>query len=284
MKISLLISTYNWKEALGLCLESVFAQTRLPDEILIADDGSREDTAQLVRAYAEKSPVPLLHVWHPDEGFQLAKIRNRGIAAASGDYLVQLDGDMIVNRFFIEDHARIAKPHAFAQGKRAFLSPEATKRALDLRTIRFGPFSPGIKWSHRRFLLRSRWLSAIFSSIDRRTRGILGCNMAYWRDDALRVNGFDERFVGYGGEDGDFALRLLHLGLERLYMKHLAFGVHLYHPCRANPEGSSNEQFVQECRDTKASRCIEGVERYLQNGEENVALSPSFRNQRAIAS
>lgn len=283
MKISLVVTTYNWKEALGLCLKSIFAQTRLPDEIVVADDGSREDTAELVRAFAAQSPVPLVHVWHPDEGFQLAKIRNRGIAAARGDYIVQLDGDMVADRHFIEDHGRIAKPNAFAQGKRAFLTPEATRRVLEAGTVRIGPFSAGVKLSHRRFLLRSRLLSRIFSSTDRRTRGILGCNMAYWRDDALRVNGFDERFVGYGGEDGDFALRLLHLGLQRQYLKHLAFGAHLHHPCRANPAGSSNEPFVQKCRESGAVRCAAGIDRYLQSRSGENDLSASPRGERTAA-
>ena len=281
MKISLVATTYNWKMALGLCLESIFAQTRLPEEIIVADDGSREDTAELVRTYRAKSPVPLIHVWHPDEGFQAAKTRNRGIAAARGDYIVLLDGDMIANRFFIEDHGRLAKPNAFVQGKRAMLSAEATRRILESGTVRIGPFSSGVKLSHRRFLLRSRFLAGLFSATDRRLRGTMSCNMAFWRSDALRVNGFDERFVVYGGEDGDFALRLMHLGLRRQYVKHLAFGAHLYHPCRANSAGPSNEPFVQQCRESGATRCERGIDRYLQTSAGGSDFIPSFPLERA---
>jgi glycosyltransferase involved in cell wall biosynthesis len=283
MKISLVVLTYNWKEALALCLESIFAQTRLPDEIIVTDDGSREDTAELVRAYIRKSPVPMIHVWQEDKGFRAAAARNRGIAAACGDYIVQLDGDMILNRYFIEDHARLAKENTFIQGKRAMLSQEATRRILASGTINIGPLSPGVKFSHRRFLVRSRLLSAIFSSTNRRPRGTLSCNMSFWRSDLIRVNGFDERFVGYGGEDGDLALRLLHLGLSRQYMKHMAFGAHLYHPSRANPAEPGNEPFVQQCRESGATRCEHGIDRYLHaNGNEN-KISASAGNDRAAA-
>ena len=276
MKISLIVTTYNWKEALALCLESVLAQTRLPDEIVVADDGSRQETAELIRAYMQKSPVPLIHVWHPDEGFQLSKIRNRGIADARGDYIVQLDGDMIANRFFIEDHGRIAKANTLVQGKRALLSPKATRRVLESGTVRLGPFSRGVKLSQRRFLLRSHCLSRLFSSTNRRARGTLGCNMAYWRTDAIRINGYDEQFVVHGGEDVDFALRLLHLGLKRQYVKHLAFGAHLYHPCRGNPAELNNERFVKQCQESGAIRCSRGIDRYLhaRAGRNNFSASP----------
>lgn len=79
MLVSLLISTYNWKEALSLCLYSVFAQTVKPAEILIADDGSREDTRQLIDEMREKTDIPIVHVWHEDKGFRLSAIRNRSI-------------------------------------------------------------------------------------------------------------------------------------------------------------------------------------------------------------
>jgi GT2 family glycosyltransferase len=266
MKISLVVTTYNWKEALALCLESLFVQTRLPDEIIVADDGSREDTAELIRSYIAKSPVPLTHIWHPDEGFQAAKTRNRGIAAACGEYIILLDGDMIANRHFIEDHDRIAKPGMFVQGKRAMLSPKATRRILNSGETRIGPFSAGVKFSNRKFLIRSAFLSRICSLVDQRLRGSMSCNMAVWRSDAIRINGFDERFVGYGGEDGDFSLRLMHLGLKRQYIKHLAVGAHLHHPCRS---GSNNERFVVQCLETRATRCSQGIDRYLQTHLES---------------
>ena len=109
MLVSLLISTYNWKEALSLCLYSAFAQTVKPAEILIADDGSREDTRQLIDEMRAKTDIPIVHVWHEDKGFRLSAIRNRSIEKAKGDYIIQIDGDIILDRHFIADHLELAE-------------------------------------------------------------------------------------------------------------------------------------------------------------------------------
>lgn len=95
MLVSLMISTYNWKEALSLCLYSAFAQTVKPCEILIADDGSRDDTKQLIEKMRTKTDIPIVHVWHEDKGFRLSAIRNRSIERAKGDYIIQIDGDIL---------------------------------------------------------------------------------------------------------------------------------------------------------------------------------------------
>lgn len=105
MTVSLIIATYNWPEALELSLMSALNQSQLPNEILVADDGSTEETKQLVEKYKAISKVRLLHVWQEDEGFRLAKIRNRAIAACTGDYVIQVDGDIIMHPDFVKDHA-----------------------------------------------------------------------------------------------------------------------------------------------------------------------------------
>ena len=97
MLVSLMISTYNWKEALSLCLYSAFAQTVKPCEILIADDGSRDDTKQLIDKMRAKTDIPIVHVWHEDKGFRLSAIRNRSIERAKGDYIIQIDGDILLD-------------------------------------------------------------------------------------------------------------------------------------------------------------------------------------------
>src|SRR5687767_9054063 len=104
MKTSLIITTYNWKEALDLTLRSVARQVEMPDEVLVADDGSRPDTGELIRAWAQRLPVPVRHIWQEDLGFRLARSRNRAIAAATGEYIVIVDGDMALHSHFIADH------------------------------------------------------------------------------------------------------------------------------------------------------------------------------------
>lgn len=118
MKLSLIISTYNSPEALRVTLESVLRQAIYPREIIIADDGSDESTATVIKEFTSKSPVPLRHVWHENRGFRLAAIRNRAIAAATGDYIVQIDGDIILDPFFIADHIDSARNGHFVCGSR----------------------------------------------------------------------------------------------------------------------------------------------------------------------
>lgn len=129
MKTTLIITTYNWKEALKAVLESVKRQTVLPDEVIVADDGSREDTKATVDQMREGFPVPLIHSWHEDNGFQLSMSRNRAIAKASGDYLIMVDGDMVLSQTFIESHKRVAKPNWFVQGGRV-LTDETCSRDI----------------------------------------------------------------------------------------------------------------------------------------------------------
>src|SRR5690606_36112774 len=105
--------TYNWPEALECCLLSVLKQKMLPGEVIIADDGSGEPTRQLINRFRQLCPVPLLHVWQPDEGFRLGKIRNKAIAAASGDYIIQTDGDIILHPLFIKDHMAASRSWHF---------------------------------------------------------------------------------------------------------------------------------------------------------------------------
>lgn len=118
MTVSLIISTYNFPKALDICLQSVLQQSVLPDEVLIADDGSREETKKVVEKFQKQLPVPMIHVWHEDNGFRLTVIRNKAIAKASKDYIIQIDGDIILNRHFIKDHKRFARKNSFVSGSR----------------------------------------------------------------------------------------------------------------------------------------------------------------------
>lgn len=117
MTVSLLVSTYNWPRALYLCLDSVMQQTVLPDEILIADDGSGMATRDVVRHFERISPVPMRHIWHEDRGFRVATIRNKAIAASTCDYIIQIDGDLILERHFVQDHILFAKPGCYVSGR-----------------------------------------------------------------------------------------------------------------------------------------------------------------------
>ena len=144
MKVTLIVSTYNRPDALVLCLKSIFRQTVLPNEIIIGDDGSRQETIDVIREYQQKSPVPLIHIWQEDNGFQLAKARNKCIARAHYEYIVQVDGDLILHNRFIEDHLLFAERGYYVKGGRVNINNRLTVRLCSERHyVRLGVFSRG---------------------------------------------------------------------------------------------------------------------------------------------
>lgn len=229
MKISLIVSTYNWPGALRLCLESIRQQTRIPDEVVIADDGSADDTAKLIDKEAETFPCPLYHVWIPDEGFRKTIVLNKAIRTyCSGDYYIFIDQDIILDRRFISDHEHIAEAGFFVCGGRASLGKNVTSRILAGENIHLGFDTPDLKrkinivhapWLH--FLTRNMYSSKPLYG--------RGANMAMWADDLKRINGFDEDIVGYGGEDVDLFNRLLNGGVKKKYAQFCAIEYHLWH-------------------------------------------------------
>lgn len=264
MKVSILIPTYNWPDALNLCLRSVFAQTRPPDEIIVGDDGSTDETRRLLQRLACDSPSIFYHVWQPDEGFRLASIRNKMLVASSSDYILLVDGDIVLNRHFVADHLRAARPNTFVQGRRVIVGPEATARTLTEGAAHFHMFSRDIK--NRKNTIRSRVLSKLTSVARKRShRKIRTCNFALWREDAFRVGGFDETYVGWGSEDTDLAIRLIRAGVERRNLRHAAVAFHLHHRLLSRDNASENFRRNQETLQRETNRAVIGLERYVEN-------------------
>lgn len=262
MRTSLIVTTYNRRDALALVLESAAGQRRRPDELLVADDGSRPDTAQLVTAFAARAPFPVRHAWQEDLGFRAAASRNHAFAAASGDYLVMVDGDIVLHPRFLEDHLRAAQPGRFVQGSRVLLSEGATTRALASGRIRFGPLARGIR--NRLNAVHSGVLSRLASHRSSDVFRVRSANLACWRADVLRVNGFDEDFVGWGREDSDFVARLQHAGVTRLHLKFAAIGYHLWHREEPRELLQRNQRILEETLATRRVRCANGIDKHLE--------------------
>ena len=129
--VSLIITTYNNTVPLERCLKSVAAQTVMPDEIVIGDDGSTEETKQLIDAWRGRISVPIVHVWQEDKGFRASRIRNLSFAKAKNDYLIIIDGDIVLERHFVEDHLRLAKPGHFICGSRIRMREPLTRRYME---------------------------------------------------------------------------------------------------------------------------------------------------------
>jgi len=271
-RTSLIITTYNWKAALALCLRSVAAQRVLPDDVIVADDGSREDTAQLVQEFARDFPVPLRHAWQEDLGFRAARVRNLGIAASTGDYAIFIDGDMVLHPEFIADHHRLIRPGSFLLGGRLNASQAESARLLDGGAPRFSmrmPFAPRgaggeLKRKHAfRLPLLAAWKAS------RRKGGVaMSCNLGVWRRDLDTINGFDDAYEGWGREDDDLTLRLRHAGVERRLLRYAGLAIHLWHKTRW-PDGIPpnqalpNDVLLQRTRDTRAIRCVRGLDAHV---------------------
>jgi glycosyltransferase involved in cell wall biosynthesis len=258
---SLVVTTYNRPDALALVLRSVAAQLDPPDEVIVADDGSRDDTRRLVEAEAARFPVPLRHCWQEDQGFRAAAIRNKAFAMARGDYLVMIDGDVVLDPRFVRDHRRAARRGWFVQGSRAFLGEAATAAALREGRVAFGPLAPGL-WN-RKNAVHSPLLSRLASHRSRDVFRVRSANLACWREDVLRVNGFDEDFVGWGREDSEFVARLQHAGVRKLHLKFAGFGYHLHHPEASRQALPRNDEILERTLSTRAVRCRNGIDQHL---------------------
>lgn len=239
MTTTLLITTYNWPQALRLVLESAFIQSVLPNEIVIADDGSGEETRTLIEEMTAKSPVPLKHVWHEDRGFRLAMIRNKGVAASEGEYILQIDGDCILSPHYVEDHIAMSKLGYFAGGKRIVLTEEMTRSTLEEGRLSYSVIGLLRKKKGLRevkSLLRLPHLMKWYSERISRTRAhempIAGFSFSFWKKDFVAVNGYDETMEGWGFEDIDIAYRLGMLGIRHTPIRFGGYVFHLWHKTR----------------------------------------------------
>lgn len=229
MKISVIVTTYNRPNTLIKVLNGLACQIRLADEVIIADDGSKQETRSAIEQIKPKVSYPLFHVWHEDSGFRAAKIRNDAIRISSGDYIILLDGDCIPNRHFVKDHFQLAKEGYFFQGKRVIVEEKAVSlfewwfvnNPISLMKL---SISGGLSNVHH--LIRGPWWPSITS---KGLSGTRSCNMGLFRSDLFTVNGFNEDFIGWGREDSELVARLYRYGLKRRSHLFMAICFHLWH-------------------------------------------------------
>lgn len=226
---SLVIAVYNWPQALECSLLSVVKQKVPPAEVIVADDGSTAAVSELVSKYQRTFPVPLKHVWHEDKGFRLGMIRNKAIASATGNYIIQVDGDIILHPLFIYDHQRAARPGCFIGGSRVLLGKELSEALLNNCNTRISVFDPTIK--NRINGLHAPWFGRAIELV-KKEKGLYnlrGCNMSFWKEDIIEANGYNEDIIGWGREDTELAIRLYNRGLKRIYFKFQGIAYHLFH-------------------------------------------------------
>lgn len=258
--VSLIVSTFDQPEYLRRVLEAVSRQSRRPQEILLADDGSEDETREIFMRWSAQQPFPGRHFWQAHDGFRKAHILNRAVAAANTDYLIFLDGDMVPHRDFIADHCAAARPAAFIQGHRALVEQKAAawfgrrELAVDRRRALWQGQISG--WKNA-----CRW-PFLFLSEKKHLRGIRGCNLSLWRADMLRVNGYNEDFTGWGREDSEFAARLINAGVRRLDLRGRAICFHLWHPPASRIQLPCNDELLEKTLRDKIVRCVNGLDRH----------------------
>ena len=259
--LTLVINTFNQPDYLARVLNAVSRQSRPPEEVLLADDGSTAETQSVFEQWRAGQTFRCEHLRQDHQVFRRSRILNLTIASSRGDYLVFLDGDTVPHPDFIADHRAAEQRGFFVQGHRALIEEKAAAWFgkndffADRRRALFQNQISGLKNSFR-------WPFAV-RKIKNRLRGIRGCNLAIWRADLVRVNGYNEAFVGWGREDSELAARLTNSGVRRLDLRGRALCFHLWHPPVSRDELACNDELLAKAILEKHTRCEQGLDRHL---------------------
>lgn len=261
LSCTLVTPTYNWPEALELLLLSVLKQTVLPNEVIIADDGSRPDTQALIAQFQLKFPVPLRQVWHEDLKNRKPMIMNKAIAQAQFDYIIEIDGDIILNKHFIEDHLRFAQKGHYLFGSRTNITQAHLPTLFAQKQTAFHFLSPGIKKRGRtiRLPFMMNWAQITAT----RSSKLRGCNMSFWREDFIKINGFNENLVGWGIDDSEMIERLHNIGILGKRLKFAGLAYHIYHPEQSKSHIAINNEIEAQTKSQKLTFIEKGVQQYL---------------------
>ncbi len=257
LSVSVIVTTYNMPDYLAKVLDGYLCQSARPDELLVADDGSGLDTAEVVECFKKRAPFPVIHVWQDDLGFRAARIRNQAIKASSCDYIVFSDGDCLPHRCFVEDHRRLAAPGWFVQGKRMLMDRRASARVV--LSGAFNPVAMCLKGelSGCHHLVRIPGLAWEKKGV----RGIKTCNFGVFRTNLMAVNGFNEDFVGWGREDAEMAARLFASGVRRKDPPFSALVYHLWHEEKARDRLAENDRLLEMTVRTGRVACANGIDK-----------------------
>ena len=261
MRVSLIITTYNRPEVLSLIFKSIEDQTICPDEIIIADDGSGNSTKECVEDFQRNSSISIIHSWQEDRGFRAAKSRNKAIAKSNYEYIILIDGDVILHEKFIENHLKHAETNFFVQGQRVLVSESITKKIINNQYKNLFLFSRGLK--NRKNAIYSAFLSKIFLTRKNVLNGIKTCNLAFYKSDCINVNGFNNEIEGWGREDSEFVARLFNNNVCRKNIHFNMIQFHLWHQDSSREVLQKNNIILQKAIESKLNWCDNGINQYL---------------------
>jgi glycosyltransferase involved in cell wall biosynthesis len=259
MKITVIISTYNAEEWLEKVLIGYSVQTYKDFDIIIADDGSRPSTKELIDSFAKDYPVPIRHLWHEDLGYRRQEILNVAIVEANHDYILMTDGDCIPRQDFVEVHAKLAEKGKFLSGGYCKL-PMTTSKAISKDDIVSGRCF-NVSWlksidklgfSNTLKLGANSLIGKFLDIISPTNPSFNNCNSSGFKADMIAINGYDER-MKYGGPDREFGERLENYGVKGKQIRHKAIVLHLDHARGyKTPESlAANLAIRKEVRDKK---------------------------------
>lgn len=262
MKCSLIICTFNWHEALDFVLSSVCNQTTLPNEIIIADDGSDDNTFNVVNKYKQILSIPLIHSWQENIGCRIPMSRNRAIAKSNYEFIIMIDGDTVIHKDFVRDHLSIATRGVYTQGSRVLLTKTFTKKIFkDGEFKKPSLFNKSAR--NKMNMLRIPFLSRMISTHkSQNINRIRGCNYSIFKQDIIKVNGFNEEIVSWGREDSEFVQRLFNNGISKQQLKFSGLQYHLFH--KQGEHNKLNENFLKNTIASKTLKCKFGIDAYLK--------------------
>ncbi|HEY5932893.1 MAG TPA: glycosyltransferase family 2 protein [Nitrospira sp.] len=268
MNTAVIVTTYNRPDALAVVLKGYCGQSDVGFDLVVADDGSKEETAKVVREFTRQAPFSLTHIWQEDRGFRAAAIRNRAVASTSADYVIFTDGDCVPSRHFVRVHKQLAEPGNFLGSNRVLLSPELTNRVVQER-IPVHRWN-GVDWALSRSRREVNRLLPLITLPDGpfrkwtpdRWEGIKTCNFSAWRKDLIHVNGLDESYEGWGLEDSDLVIRLLHAGVKHKNARFAATVFHLWHQEQDRQHLHKNQKRLNDLLQSTRVRAAVGLDRY----------------------
>ncbi|HXX51515.1 MAG TPA: glycosyltransferase family 2 protein [Xanthobacteraceae bacterium] len=282
--VSVIVTTYNREDALDAALRALSRQSDRNFEVVVADDGSRADTARLVESWTPRLPVPLKYVRHEHRGFRGGEIRNRGVRASAGALCIFLDGDCLARPDFIALHRRLYEPGWFVAGNRILLSRELTQavlaQGLAAETWNFSMLLRGWLTGGVNRLIPALHLplGPLRKLRSHDWQGAKTCNLAVSRGDLDRVDGFDSAYAGWGLEDSDLVVRLLHAGLRRKDGRFATGVLHLWHPQNDRSQLAANRERLEDAIGGSRVRARQGLSALCAD-DETAARQSSMAQQ-----
>ncbi|MDP2805269.1 MAG: glycosyltransferase family 2 protein [Gallionellaceae bacterium] len=269
LRIAVIVTTYNRPDALAAVLEGFLAQADTHFELIVADDGSKPDTAEIVKQFQARATFPIHHIWQDDDGFRAAGIRNRALAATSAGYIIFTDGDCIPLTDFVSRHRLLSEQGCFLSGNRMLLSQQFTEQVLrsKIPIHLWGVWH----WLKARIqghinrllpLLRLPDIAWLRKRSPQRWQGAKTCNLSAFREDLLRVNGLDESYIGWGQEDSDLVVRLIRAGLANKSARFAAPVFHLWHKENDRSHLEENQRRLQQVLNATHICAFKGVDQY----------------------